>query len=596
VKVKALLEVRNDDLDLRRKGRVLAVMLLGMMASVLIVEIFNAVQGGPQYFFINGAFFLVLLSVFVLNRSGFVLFAGLFTVVLTGIGSFLLIDENLRATFIAMPIPVLIASFMFVPWAGFVVATIMIGSAIILGIESLALLILTIVAVISYLFANSLDHAYRESRYQALHDSLTDLPNRTLFFDRLEQAVNRARRTGKLTAVVFMDLDNFKVINDSLGHDLGDKLLIQVSQRIYNCLRDGDTLARLGGDEFTILLEDITEVGDAIYVAERLLSELREPFKIGRRQISITSSTGIALSSEATEQPSDLLRNADVAMYQAKRSRGRYEVFQASMFSRALNRMRIEEDLRRDIERGVFEVYYQPKVLLSTGKIVEMEALVRWGSSNRGLVMPSEFIQVAEETGLIIPIGQQVLEQACRQAREWHARCVPSSRIRICVNLSVRQLQNPHLVDDIDRVLRRTGLGADNLQLEITESTLMETEKHAIDLLRDLRALGVQISIDDFGKGFSSLNYVKDLPITGLKIDKSFIDGLEKDTADAAIVSLIIDLAHTLGLEVTAEGVENEQQLARLIEMGCDLGQGFYFSKPLPSTAAGTLIVTGSSA
>ncbi len=595
MKLKALLEVRNNDLDLRRKGRVLAIMILGMVAGVAIVEIFNAVQGLSKYLFANSAFFLLLLGLFVLNRFGYVLLAALFTIVLTGVGSFLVTTEGQTAPFITMPIPVLIASFMFVSWAGFVVAAIMIGSAVVLGIKSLSLLIPMIVAVISYLFADSLDRAYRESRYQALHDSLTELPNRTLFLDRLEQSINRAGRTGQLVAVLYMDLDNFKVINDSLGHDLGDKLLIQVSQRLKSCLRDGDTVARFGGDEFTILLEDNAEVGGVIHITERLLRELREPFEIGKRQINISASTGIALGSTATAQPSDLLRNADMAMYQAKRTRGHYKVYQASMYAQALNRLRVEEDLRRAIERRDFEVYYQPKVLLSTSKIVEMEALVRWRNPNRGMVMPSEFIEVAEDTGLIFPIGEQVLEEACRQAQEWHARSGLPSRIRMCINLSVRQFQNPHLVDNVDRVLRRNRLGADNLELEITESTLMEDEQYAIDLLRDLRALGVQIAIDDFGKGYSSLNYVKNLPVTDLKIDKSFIDGLEKDMADAAIVRLIIDLAHTLGLRVTAEGVETKQQLARLIEMRCDLGQGFYFSKPLPGTAAGTLIATGPS-
>ncbi len=594
-KLAALLKVKTYDPDLRRKGRVLAIMLLGMAASVVIVAVFNTLQGNLQYNVINALFLSLILGLFTLNRLGFVSIAGLLTVLLTALGSFLLIDENLRATYITMPIPILIASSLLVSWGGFVVAAIMICGALILGIGSLSLLILLIVAVISYLFANSLDRALSDSRHQALHDHLTGLPNRALFLDRLQQALDRAGRNRGIVTVLFMDLDNFKVINDSLGHELGDRLLIRVGRRLQECLRPGDTAARLGGDEFTLLLENLTGAADAVRAAERIAQELRAPFYLGGHKINVSTSMGIALSDAAHVRPTGLLRDADVAMYQAKKAKTGYRIFHSSMYTQALNRLRLEQDLRRDIESGNFEIFYQPKVLLGSGTITEMEALVRWGTLERGLVMPSEFIEIAEETGLIVPIGERVLEEACSQAREWRERYDLAPELKMCVNLSVRQFHDPNLADVVGSILRRTGLEASSLQLEITESTVMEDETHAVDTLLKLRGLGVHISIDDFGKGYSSLNYLKDLPVDSLKIDKSFVDGLGSDKADTTIVRLIVDLAHTLDMEVTAEGVETAEQLARLVELGCDLGQGYYFSKPLPRASAGTLLAANPS-
>jgi diguanylate cyclase (GGDEF)-like protein len=592
VELKVLLEVRGKDPSRRRKGRVLAIMLLGMLAGMLTVAIYNAIYSQSQYYVINSVFILLLLVLLVLNRLGFVYLAGLSTIALTGVGSLVLIGDQVSAAFITMPIPILIASSLLVPWAGFIVAAIMIAAAALLNVATLGLLSLMIVAIISYLFADSLERAYRESHYRALHDPLTDLPNRALFLERLEEELVSAEHAGKVVAVLFIDLDNFKVINDSLGHHLGDRLLVEVSWRIRNSLRSQDSAARFGGDEFTILLANLWDASAAVRVTERLLEALHEPFVIARHEVAVSASVGIALGNAETTRPSDLLRSADTALYQAKGTKGRYEVFRPSMHTRTLKRLKLEEDLRRAVEWGGFEVHYQPQVTLDTHTIAEMEALVRWGHPRRGLVMPSEFIQVTEETGLIVPIGERVLEEACRRATEWGYQNAHSPTITMCVNLSMRQLQDTDLVDKVERALRRAALDPDRLKLEITETMVMEDEQHVIGVLRDLRALGVRIALDDFGSGFSALNYVKDLPVDDLKIDKSFIDGLGEDPVNDTIVRLIVDFAHTLGLKVTAEGVENERQVASLTAMGCDLAQGFYFSKPLPSKAAGKLVAT----
>jgi diguanylate cyclase (GGDEF)-like protein len=567
-------------------------MLLGMLAGLATVAAYNAVYAQSQYYAINGVFVLLLLGLVVTNRLGFVYLAGLSTIALTAVGSLVLIGDQLSAAFITMPIPILIASFLLAPWAGFIVAATMIVAAAVLDVATLGLLTLLIVAIISYLFADSLERAYRESRYQALHDPLTDLPNRSLFLDRLEEELAGAKLAGRTVAVLFVDLDNFKVINDSLGHHLGDRLLVEVSLRIRECLRSRDTAARFGGDEFTVLLANLRDANAAIHVTKRLLAALREPFAVAEHEVSVSASVGIALGNGHSRLPSDLLRNADTALYQAKATKGQYEVFRPSMHARTLKRLKLEEDLRRAIESRDFEVHYQPQVTLETGAIAEMEALVRWGHPRRGLVMPSEFIQVTEETGLIVPIGERVLEEACRQAREWRRQAGLSSRITMCVNLSMRQLQDPDLLDKVERALRRGGLEANELKLEITETMVMEDEQHVISVLEDIRALGARISLDDFGSGYSSLNYVKDLPVDELKIDKSFVDGLGEDAVNDAIVRLIVDFAHTLGLKVTAEGVETARQVASLAAMRCDQAQGFYFSEPLTGEAAEALVAT----
>ena len=590
-----LLEIRSQDPDLHRKGQVLSVMLLSMVTAMLVVVALNTVEGQLQYNVSNGALLVFILGLFVLNRWGFVYPAGLLTVLLTTVAPLLLLKDSLPALYITMPLPILVASSLLVPWAGFAVAAGILLIVVSLGGGSLALLLLGILAIFAYLFSSSLERAYQDIRYRAFHDSLTGLPNRALFLDNLEQISARPDQDLVSTAVLFMDLDNFKIINESLGHELGDRLLVQAGRRISECLRPGDVAARMGGDEFTVLLDSLGDMNDAIQVTERIERALQKPFKIGEHEVTASVSIGIAWSRPGHFEPAGLLRDADVAMYQAKRSRETYRVFHSSMHDRALKRLELEGDLRRAIEEDDFTVYYQPKVHLGTGRVVGVEALVRWGSPETGVTMPSEFIPVAEETGLIIPIGEQVLEGACRQLREWRESYGLQGYMSVSVNLSGRQFQKPDLVDSIRRILRETGLEARCLQLEITESVVMGEDEQAIEILEELREIGVQIAIDDFGKGYSSLNYLKELPVDALKIDKSFVDGLWRDVADAAIIRLIVDLAHTLRLEVTAEGVESPEQLARLTQMGCDLGQGYYFSKPLPGDEAGKLIAANPS-
>ncbi len=427
--------------------------------------------------------------------------------------------------------------------------------------------------------------------YQAFHDPLTDLPNRTLFMERLEHALARLQRHENMVAVLFLDLDNFKVINDSLGHEMGDQLLTRVADRLRACLRPADTVARLAGDEFTVLLEGLTNVSEATRLAERIAEELRAPFALGKHDVFVTSSIGIALSVGPHPQPGDLLREADLAMYQAKnKGKAQYEIFDSSMNHRALKRLKLESDLRRALERDGLKVCYQPKIRLDTGRIVGMEALVRWESPERGLVLPVEFIPVAEETGLIIPLRRLVLEEACRQANAWQRRYRSDPPIKMCVNLSARQFQEPDLVEEVAEVLRETGLEPGSLELEITEDVAMKYARSTITTLQELKGLGLTLAIDDFGTGYSSLSYLKSFPVDTLKIDKSFIDGLGADSDDAVLVSAMIDMAHALGLQIVAEGVETADQLALLRGMGCDLAQGNYFAKPLSDEAASALL------
>ncbi len=427
--------------------------------------------------------------------------------------------------------------------------------------------------------------------YQAFHDPLTDLPNRALFMERLEHALARAQRHENMVAVLFLDLDNFKIVNDSLGHEMGDQLLTKVAGRLRACLRPADTVARLAGDEFTVLLEDLTNVSEATRLAERIAEELRTPFALGKHDVFVTSSIGLALSVGPHPQPGDLLRDADTAMYQAKnKGKAQYEVFKSSMNHRALERLKLESDLRRALERDEIKVCYQPKIRLDSSRIVGMEALVRWEHPERGLVPPVEFIPVAEETGLIIPLRRLVLEEACRQASAWQKQYRSDPPIKICVNLSARQFQEPDLVEEVAEVLRETGLESGSLELEITEDVAMKYARSTIATLQELKGLGVTFAIDDFGTGYSSLSYLKSFPVDSLKIDKSFIDGLGADSEDAVLVSAIIDMAHALGLQIVAEGVETAFQLALLRGMGCDLAQGNYFAKPLPDKSASTLL------
>jgi diguanylate cyclase (GGDEF)-like protein len=379
-----------------------------------------------------------------------------------------------------------------------------------------------------------------------------------------------------------MDLDGFKVVNDSLGHEAGDSLLVAVAERLRGCLRPVDTLARFGGDEFVVLLEDVEGPDEPVRVAERIIDELGGPFTIEGRGLYARVSIGIALGEARTKGPEDLLRDADTAMYRAKDEGAGYSVFDPAMYERAIDRLQSENDLKRAVEREEFVVHYQPIVNLRTGEVCAVEALVRWEHPEWGLLNPDEFIPIAEESGLVIPMGEQVLREACLRANEWqeeHARTPP---LVMSVNLSAGQLSRPGLAETVEAILQESGLEGSRLTLDVTETVYVKTLEVNTTVMDRLRRLGVRISIDDFGMGYSSLSYLKRLPADILKVDKSFVGGLKEDGADTAIVRMIIELAHTLGVEVIAEGVETGEQAALLEEMGCDFGQGFYFSKPLP--------------
>src|SRR5215207_1632519 len=430
-------------------------------------------------------------------------------------------------------------------------------------------------------------------RHQAFHDPLTGLPNRALFMDRLQHALTRANRRGSMVAMLFTDLDNFKVINDSLGHEAGDQLLKAVTERLKVHLRPEDTAARLGGDEFTILVEDIASVDEAVQIAERIAEILQPPFTLEEQEVFVTVSTGLALNSPTQEQPADLLRHADLAMYRAKhRGKARYEVFEPSMESKAVERLIVETGLRRALVRQQFRIYYQPIVALDNDKVAGVEALVRWELPQRGLLLPEAFLSVAEETGLIVRIGQWVLREASKQARIWQERYPGTPPLTISVNLSPRQFFHPKLVAE---VLGESEIDPASLQLEITEGAMTTNGKFSADrTLRNLKRMGVQLAIDDFGLGYSSLSYLKRFPVDFLKIDRSFIAGLSREPNSVSkgteIVKAMIDLTHALGLRVIAEGVETSEQLAQLRNMKCDFAQGNYFSEPLPSEALAVIL------
>jgi diguanylate cyclase (GGDEF)-like protein/PAS domain S-box-containing protein len=422
-------------------------------------------------------------------------------------------------------------------------------------------------------------------QHQALHDSLTGLANRQLFVDRLGQALRRTRRRPKRQpAVLFMDLDNFKVINDSLGHELGNELLVAVAERLRGLMRPEDTLARFGGDEFTVLIEDVEDPTDTVRVVERITQVLREPFILEGRELLVKASVGIALSdARMKSSPEELLRNADVAMYRAKEDAAGYRMFDPAMYERVLERLELENDLRHALEREEFRVYYQPKFRLGQARIEGIEALVRWEHPQRGLMLPEGFIPIAEEMGLTIPIGGWVMKEACRQAKEWQECCPSEPPVSICVNLSAGQVRHPGLLHDVRSALSESDLDAGSLILEITEGALLKDTEVIETVFGALKALGVKLAIDDFGREYSSLSYLKRLPVDGLKIDGSFIGSLAEDPANTTIVEAVISLAHSLGLEVTGEGVETAEQLEHLRRMGCDLVQGDHLARPLPS-------------
>ncbi len=420
-------------------------------------------------------------------------------------------------------------------------------------------------------------------RHLAVHDVLTSLPNRTLFLDRLRQALLSARRFQRGVTVLFVDLDRFKDINDHFGHDVGDLMIQEMGQRLSRIIRDSDTAARLGGDEFAIIQTDVQNIEDTIALAQRIIDELCQPFDCRGIRLHSTASVGITLFPEDGENPEQLVKNADMAMYAAKaEGRNNYRFFLPSMHERVKERKTIEEDLRNALEHDQLELYYQPKIDCRTERVVGAEALVRWHHPERGLILPGEFISVAEECGLINRLGAWVLEKACRQTRIWRDSSL--SDLRIAVNLSPAQFQDAELVDSVTKIVKETALPHGTLELEITESILMNNPEKAVSTLKELKELGVLIAIDDFGTGYSSLNYLKRFPVTSIKIDRSFVNDIHVDMDDKAIVDAVIGLGHSLNLEVVAEGVEEVEQLVYLQEKGCDFIQGFLFSKPLPAS------------
>jgi diguanylate cyclase (GGDEF)-like protein/PAS domain S-box-containing protein len=424
-----------------------------------------------------------------------------------------------------------------------------------------------------------------ELAHQAFHDSLTGLFNRAVFRDRVDHALARGARAGQTVAVLLLDLDGFKTVNDSLGHDAGDELLVGVGRRLEASGRSSDTVARIGGDEFAILLEDQADALSARSAAERLLHELATPFEVRGREVFVRASIGIALSMTDGDRTDELIRNADTAMYAAKRGgKARYEFFEPLMYERAVARFEVQADLERALARSEFELHYQPIIDFATGGIEGIEALVRWHHPTRGLLSPIEFIPVAEETGLIVPLGTWVLGEACRQAAAWRRSDPAHAGMWVSVNLSTRQLLEPDLVERVLQILSESGLSPNALTLEITEGSLMQDVDETVTKLRGLKDLGVRLAIDDFGTGSSSLSYLRQFPIDVLKIDKAFVDEVAGTGPQGPLlVHAIIDMARRLGVDTIAEGIEFGEQLSELRLAGCSSGQGYLFARPLPA-------------
>ncbi|MEH2002295.1 MAG: EAL domain-containing protein [Nostoc sp.] len=431
--------------------------------------------------------------------------------------------------------------------------------------------------------------------HDAFHDLLTGLPNRALFLERLERALMSAKRRVDYTfAVLFIDLDRFKRINDSLGHMIGDQLLTALARILENCLRAGDTVARLGGDEFTILLDDLNNINDVTTVVERIHEALKSAFKLNGNEVFTTVSIGIALSNASYNRPEELLRDADIAMYQAKTSgKGCHKIFDSTMYIQVTKLLELEMDLRRAVERQEFLIHYQPIVLLGTYKIIGFEALVRWQHPQHGLVFPGSFIPLAEETGLIIPIGYWVLREACRQMHAWQIQFPADPPLTISVNLSTKQFSDPALIEKINQIVQETDLEGSNLKLEITESVLMGNIQLTSFMILQLQEMNIQLQLDDFGTGYSSLSYLHRFPSSALKIDRSFIAKIGANEESLEIIQTIISLAKNLNKDVIAEGVETAEQLAQLRAMKCKYAQGYFFSKPLDSKSIERLIAFG---
>jgi diguanylate cyclase (GGDEF)-like protein len=429
--------------------------------------------------------------------------------------------------------------------------------------------------------------------YSTLHDALTGLPNRSLFTERLRHAMRRsARHPDDLFAVLFLDLDRFKDVNDNLGHFAGDELLRAVARRLEACIRPEDTVARLSGDEFAILLESITDTSDAGRVAERIEEALSFPINLAGAEVTTSASMGIVTSSMSHDQPEQLLRSADMAMYRAKAAgRARYEMFDRAMHTDALERLRLETDLRRAVELSEFVLHYQPLVSLRTGRVTGLEALLRWQHPERGLVPPADFIVIAEETGLIVPIGKWVLFEACRQIKEWQTDHPRDEPLTIGVNLSVKQFSQPDLIDQIRSALEVTGAPAASVRLEITEAAIIDKGRSAISILGRIKELGVQVYLDDFGTGYSSLSYLHGLPIDAIKIDRAFVSSMDTDDKNLRLVRTILTLAEIVGVRAEAEGISTSEQLRELRALNCEQGQGYLFSAPIPREAVDEVLL-----
>jgi diguanylate cyclase (GGDEF)-like protein len=425
-------------------------------------------------------------------------------------------------------------------------------------------------------------HYEEQLAHQAKHDALTDLPNRSLLEDRLRQVLNHAHRQKWKMAVVFVDLDHFKFINDSLGHELGDRLLVTVANRLKDCLREVDTVARQGGDEFVLILSDIQDDQAITQTLQRIIAAVAEPVSLGNRNLVVTCSVGVSIYPEDGQDSQTLLKSADIAMYRAKeQGRNCFQFYTAELNARVTERLTLESALRRALEQGEFLLHFQPQVDLRSGRITGVEALCRWLHPEIGMIAPSRFIPLAEDTGLIVQLGEWVLTAACVQVKVWLDAGLPIPSV--AVNISAVQFRQGNIVQTVKRVLESTGLAPQYLELEITESLAMHQAEQVITIMAELKVLGVQISLDDFGTGYSSLSYLKRFPLDKLKIDQSFISDVATDLGDAAIVRSVILLAHSLGLVVIAEGVETAEQLAYLCGQQCDQIQGYLFSRPIPA-------------
>jgi diguanylate cyclase (GGDEF)-like protein len=436
--------------------------------------------------------------------------------------------------------------------------------------------------------SEELEQSKNHFRHAAFHDALTDLPNRALLTENLKLEIERARQQADCQfAVLFLDLDRFKIVNDSLGHSIGNQLLIAIARRLEGCVRETDTVARLGGDEFAMLVTGISHLSEATEMAERVQAKLQTPFNLSGHEVFTTASIGIALSAIGYEHPENVLRDADTAMYRAKaQGKACYEIFDEGMHSRAVYLLQLETDLRRALEKEEFLLYYQPIVSLENGELAGFEALVRWQHPERELISPVEFIGMAEEHGFILPLGRWVLEEACRQLVQWESQFPNNSSLFMSVNLSARQMTQTTLVDQIKQVLERTNLDPRRLKLEITESAVMENAEMAVTVLKQLKALGVQLSVDDFGTGYSSLSYLHRFPLDTLKIDRSFVSRIGDADENGEIVRTIVTLAENLGMDVVAEGIETLAQLSELKRLNCRYGQGYLFARPLNTGAA----------